>query len=263
MRAAPPDTEMYQIGTSGWQYGGWRGRYYPADLPSARWLEYYAASFATVEINSTFYHLPREKAVAGWRERAPANFTFALKASRQITHYRRLKGTDEPLRTFLSRARLLGPKLGPILYQLPPGLHRDDALLADFLASLPPDLPHAVEFRHASWFDDTVFDLLAKDGVAFCVISLVRFSCPVVATAPFLYLRFHGSGGKYWGSYSDGDLDRWAQQIVALAGGQKAVYAYFNNDASLCEPQDHGGRFVGFPSAVADALCLRERLAGS
>ena len=221
----------YFIGTSGWHYDHWRDRFYPEKLPKSRWLEFYARFFPTVEINNSFYRLPSEKAFENWRTGSPTGFAFAVKASRLITHYRRLQNVEGLLDTFLGRARLLKEKLGPILYQLPPGLHRDDQRLDRFLALLPRDLQHAVEFRHASWIDEGVFQILRKHDVAFCVISLPGFDCPVVATASFSYVRFHGSQAMYASCYTDEELEQWATNLRNLAKGCERVCAYFNNDA--------------------------------
>ncbi len=221
----------YLIGTSGWHYDHWRDRFYPERLAKAKWLDYYARFFSTVELNASFYRLPTEKAFERWRDTSPPGFVFAIKASRLITHYRRLANVEEALATFFSRARLLGAKLGPILYQLPPGLHRDDARLDDFLALLPRDLHHVLEFRHASWFADSVFDILRRHNAAFCVLSMPDFDCPVLATADFAYVRFHGSQAKYSSLYTDVELDGWAERIRSLSANGP-VYAYFNNDAN-------------------------------
>jgi len=242
------NTVRYFVGTSGWHYDHWRGRLYPPELAKARWLTYYARSFPTVEVNASFYRLPTENALRGWYEQSPPGFVFALKASRLITHYRRLLGTAEALALFFARARLLGEKLGPILYQLPPDMARDDTRLAGFLAQLPPDLKHAIEFRHPSWFTPPVYELLGRHGVAFCVFHLVGLACPLVATAPFVYVRFHGTGGKYWGAYGAERLERWRRQIESLSAGREEVYAYFNNDAEA--------------QAVYDARLLQARLQG-
>ncbi len=227
---ATANSARYLVGTSGWHYEHWRGRFYPPALPKSRWLAFYAQTFPTVEINASFYRLPTEKALRTWYAQTPPGFTFALKASRLITHYRRLRDVAEALATFCARARLLGDKLGPILFQLPPDLTRDDALLAEFLATLPCDLRHAVEFRHPSWFAPPVFALLEHHGAAFCIVSLAGFACPLVATAPFIYLRFHGSEGPYYGAYGGEALTRWSRQIKDLAADRREVYAYFNND---------------------------------
>ncbi len=218
------------IGTSGWMYDGWRGRFYPPQVPRARWLSYYARHFSTVEINSSFYHLPSEKACGTWRSTAPDGFVYALKVSRYITHLKKLRDVEEPLRTFISRARLLGDRLGPLLYQLPPSLKRHDGLLEAFLKLLPPDLQHVFEFRHESWFDAGVRALLGRHGAAFCVYDLPGTTTPLVATAGFAYVRFHGSTGLYDSCYSDEELQSWATNIARVGRGLSDIYVYFNND---------------------------------
>jgi uncharacterized protein YecE (DUF72 family) len=221
----------YFIGTSGWHYEGWRGAFYPEDLPKKGWLAFYAGQFPTVELNNSFYHLPTEAAFRAWHDATPADFTFAVKASRFITHIKRLKDIEEPLNNFMSRAALLKDKLGPVLYQLPPSLHRDDARLAEFLEKLPAGR-HAIEFRHDSWFADEVFGMLRRRGAAFCIFDMPRLKSPLIATADFAYIRFHGTGERYSGSYPDKLLAEWADNISKLAKSLKAVYIYFNNDVS-------------------------------
>ena len=221
----------YHIGTSGWHYDHWRRRFYPQELAKAKWLEFYATHFTTVELNNSFYRLPSEAAFAAWRDSSPANFTFAVKVSRFITHIKRLKNTQEAVETFMSRARILGEKLGPLLYQLPPNMHRDDDRLESFLSTLPQGMKHVVEFRHQSWLDDEVFGILHKYNIGLCVFDMPLLSCPLVATADFAYIRFHGSTGLYESCYSDEELADWAKRLADLATNLKAVYVYFNNDA--------------------------------
>ena len=240
------DGARYLVGTSGWHYDDWRGRFYPADVPKARWLAFYARSFSTVELNASFYRLPSEGALRSWYEQTPPGFLFAVKASRLITHYRRLLDVAEALEVFYARARRLGEKLGPILYQLPPDLERDDERLESFLAALPADLRHAVEFRHPSWFVEPIFAALSRRGVAFCVFSMVGLACPLVATASFAYFRFHGSAGRYGGSYGEESLAAWSTKITGLTPAGGKAYCYFNNDARA--------------QAVGDALTLRAKL---
>lgn len=239
----------YHIGTSGWAYPHWRGAFYPQELPQGRWLNFYAQHLATVELNNTFYHLPPEQALERWRESTPPNFLFSVKVSRLITHLKKLAGVEEPLENFLRRARLLREKLGPLLYQLPPGLHRNDELLKAFLTLLPRDLQHVFEFRHESWLDEGVLALLAQHNASFCVFDMPRRRCPVVATADFSYVRFHGTERLYGGCYSTEELTQWARVITQLGEGRRAVYAYFNNDI--------GG------NAVRNALELRGLLSGT
>lgn len=239
-------TTSYHVGTSGWVYDHWQGRYYPADLPKTKWLDFYAHTFDTVELNNSFYRVPSEKAFARWRDATPDGFLYAVKVNRFITHLKRLKNVDEPLASFLNRARLLGPKLGPLLYQLPPNLHRDDGLLEAFLKQLPGDLSHAFEFRHESWLDEGVFDLLRRYNAGFCIFDMPGLRTPVVATADFAYVRFHGREWLYAGCYSDDELSDWAGKIAALCKNLKAAHVYFNNDAEAF--------------AVRNAVTLRRKL---
>ncbi|MFH1383132.1 MAG: DUF72 domain-containing protein [Chloroflexota bacterium] len=236
------------IGTSGWHYDHWRGVFYPEGLPKARWLEFYARHFTTVEINNSFYRLPSEAAFAGWRDSSPADFTFALKVNRFITHIKRLKNTGEAIAKFLDRAKILGKKLGPLLYQLPPNMHRNDEVLASFLAALPLGLQHVFEFRHLSCLDERVFSLLRQHNAGFCVFDMPDIVCPLMATADFAYIRFHGSSGLYSSRYSDEELAGWAERISSLVRDLKAVHLYFNNDAEAF--------------AVSNARTLREYLLG-
>ncbi|MBI2872924.1 MAG: DUF72 domain-containing protein [Chloroflexi bacterium] len=234
--AATPSRLQYtvhvecHVGTSGFSYPHWRGAFYPQELPQARWLEHYAQHFSTVELNNSFYRLPTEKAFQGWRDRTPLGFVFAVNASRMITHLRRLRDIQEPLETFVARARHLKERLGPLLYQLPPGMRRNDELLEAFLSMLPQDLRHVIEFRNESWYEEGVLGLMRRYNVAFCVHDMARKESPVVATADFAYIRFHGTTGRYAGSYTDDQLAEWARRIRQLGTSCRAVYAYFNND---------------------------------
>ena len=221
----------FRVGTSGWVYPHWRGVFYPEDLPQGGWLAFYARHFDTVEVNNTFYRLPPPGTFRKWGQEAPPGFLFALKASRFLTHIRRLREPEAPLRTFLERARLLGPALGPILYQLPPRFRADPERLERFLALLPRDLRHAVEFRDPSWFCEEVYALLRRHGVALCVYDLPGLECPRVVTAPFVYLRFHGSDLLYAGKYTDEQLAEWAGWLRDLPEEVTEAYIYFNNDA--------------------------------
>ena len=239
----------YYVGTSGWHYDHWRDRFYPEKLVKAKWLEFYASHFTTVEVNNSFYRLPSEAAFATWRDSSPANFTFAVKVSRFITHIKRLKDTAEALENFVSRARILREKLGPLLYQLPPNMHRNDEVLESFLSTLPQGMKHVFEFRHESWVNEGVFEILRRYNVGLCVFDMPSFSCPLVATADFAYVRFHGSTGLYWSCYSDEELADWAKGLANLAANLKAVYIYFNNDAEAF--------------AVRNAITLRAFLEGS
>ena len=221
----------HYVGCSGWHYEHWRGLYYPGELPKPKWLSFYARQFNTVELNNSFYRLPSEKAFTTWRESTPDNFVFAVKVSRYITHIRRLKDSGSAVENFLSRADLLGRKLGPLLYQLPPSMKRNDELLKSFLSSLPTRYRHVVEFRHESWVEEAVFDILRTHNVGLCVFDMPGSSCPLVATSDFGYVRFHGSEGLYSSRYSDEELSRWAEDIARLGHNVRASYIYFNNDA--------------------------------
>ena len=221
----------YYIGCSGWHYEHWRGLYYPEKLPKPKWLQFYAKQFTTVELNNSFYRLPSEKAFTTWRESSPGNFIFAVKVSRFITHVKRLRNLGSAVENFLSRASFLESKLGPLLYQLPPNMKRNDEVLENFLSSLPQKYQHVFEFRHESWIDDSVFHTLQRYNIGLCVFDMPGFTCPLVATSDFAYVRFHGSEGLYSSCYSDEELSQWRQKIVLLGKNLKAVYIYFNNDA--------------------------------
>jgi len=221
----------YYIGTSGWHYNHWQGRFYPKTLSKAKWLECYAGHFTTVELNNSFYRLPSETAFATWHESSPADFIFAVKVSRFITHIKRLKDTEEAVERFIDRAKILGEKLGPLLYQLPPNMHRNDETLESFLSTLPQGLKHVIEFRHQSWLKEKVFEILHKHNIGFCVFDMPSLSCPLMATADFAYMRFHGSSALYSSCYSDEELADWAKRLADLAANLKEVYIYFNNDA--------------------------------
>ena len=220
----------YFIGTSGWHYDDWRQRFYPEKLPRAKWLEFYAGHFPTVELNNTFYRLPSENAFTNWYNSSPAGFAFAVKVSRFITHIKRLKDIGEALENFIQRARILGEKLGPLLYQLPPSMHRDDETLESFLSSLPRGFKHVIEFRHQSWLVEEVFEVLRRYHAGLCVFDMPSLTCPLRATADFAYIRFHGSDSLYSSCYSDEEMAEWAKKIANLAVDLDSVYIYFNND---------------------------------
>ncbi len=236
-----------RVGTSGWVYPHWRDVFYPIGLPQREWFAHYARHFDTVEINNTFYRLPAETTFDAWRDQAPVGFLYAVKASRYITHVRRLRDCAEPLERFLSRVRRLGPHLGPILYQLPPRWKPNLDRLARFLALLPPDLTHVVEFRDERWFIPEVFDLLRAHNVAFCIFHMPELETPLEVTADVVYVRFHGAGALYMGSYPDDVLRTWAARMREWVASGLQVYAYFNNDA--------------FGNAVRNALTLKTFLA--
>jgi uncharacterized protein YecE (DUF72 family) len=226
-----------RVGCSGWQYRHWRGDFYPAELPAARWLEYYAARFDTVEINNTFYRLPEAPTFAAWKQRVPMGFLFAVKASRFLTHMKKLKDPEEPLDRFYTRARALGRAFGPVLYQLPPRWPVNVERLEAFLRALPRRRQHAIEFREPSWYCDAVFALLDRYRVALCLHDMAGSASGRLRVGPFVYVRFHGSA-KYSGAYEPAALDRWAEWLAAHAGAGTPVFAYFNNDVGGHAPRD-------------------------
>jgi uncharacterized protein YecE (DUF72 family) len=237
-----------RVGCSGWNYGHWRERVYPKGLPPKRWLEHYAGLFDTVEINNTFYRLPTVSAVRGWVEQSPPGFLFAVKASRYLTHLKRLTDLGPGLERFYERIDPLvrSPKMGPILWQLPGNFHRDDERLGSALAALPSGR-HCFEFRHESWFVPEVYDLLRERGIALVIGDTPkrRFQTHEL-TADWTFVRFHYGWRGRNGNYSDREIDEWAERIDAWRQAGAGVYAYYNND------------WEGY--AVKNGLRLRELL---
>ena len=217
------------VGTSGWSYPHWRGPFYPPEVRPADFLPYYARRFATVEINNSFYRLPPETSVRRWRDLAPPDFSYAVKATRFITHYRRLQGAEEALAQFVERMSGLGGALGPLLFQLPPSLPLRLKRLEAFLELLPPASAAAFEFREPTWFDASVYAALERRAATFCISDLHGRATPEVVTAPLVYVRLHGPG-RYSGSYDDASLARWAEKCAAWARGGHEVRVYFDND---------------------------------
>jgi uncharacterized protein YecE (DUF72 family) len=218
-------------GTSGWQYRHWRGAFYPEGVPQRLWLEYYASRFSTVEGNGTFYRLPARETFERWRARTPDGFMMAVKASRYLTHVRRLRDPADPVRRMLEAFAGLGEKLGPVLLQLPPGLKADPALLDQALSRFPAGLRVAVEPRDASWWTDAVRDVLAARGAALCWADRAgQPVTPLWRTADWGYLRFHEGTASPWPRYADGCLREWAARVATAWPGPEPVYAYFNND---------------------------------
>lgn len=226
-----PIAARLHIGTSGWHYKHWKGDFYPADLPSARYLPWYVRHFKTVEINNCFYRLPAEAAVRNWREQTPDDFCFAVKGSRFITHLKRLLDAEAALATYLDRMELLGPKLGPILFQLPPNWRVNLERLETFLAALPLNGHRYVfEFRDPSWYADSVYQLLRQYGAALCLHDWRGEQSPKELTTDFTYIRFHGATGKYQGNYSPAMLESWGENICEWGQQLRDIYVYFNND---------------------------------
>jgi uncharacterized protein YecE (DUF72 family) len=219
------------VGTSGWQYRHWRDVFYPAGVPQREWLEYYASRFATVENNGTFYRLPPRETFEQWRARIPAGFVMAVKASRYLTHVRRLRDPADPVRRMLEAFAGLGEKLGPVLVQLPPGMKADPGLLDETLKGFPPDVRVAVEPRDESWWTDSIRDVLAARGAALCWADRAgRPVTPLWRTADWGYLRFHEGTAEPWPRYTDQCLRYWADHVAGAWPGAGPVYAYFNND---------------------------------
>ncbi len=219
-----------RIGTSGWHYKHWVGTFYPERLPASKMLAYYQERFDTVELNNSFYQLPKKSALANWHASTPDNFCFAAKGSRFLTHMKKLKDPAPGLAKFLDAIEVLAEKLGPILFQLPPNWQVDRERLAEFLELLPTYHRYAFEFRNPTWELPEIYDLLAKHNAAHCAFDLAGYQSPVRVTADFIYIRLHGPGGKYQGSYSEETLLAWAERIGHWLRERNAVYCYFDND---------------------------------
>lgn len=233
------------IGTSGWSYAHWKEIFYPKGLAAAHWLNHYARSFSTIEVNTTFYHLPKASTILQWQNQVPHNFLFSIKASRYITHQKRLKDCGRGLEFLYKTIQGLGPKLGPILFQFPPYFNIHQARLIEFMGLLDAKYQHVMEFRHASWFNQEIYDLLHKANIALCITDLNGKLSPEKVTADFVYLRLHGPHKAYQGSYGTVRLKAWQKKMEtwALDG---SVYCYFDNDEKAC--------------AVADALALKKMM---
>lgn len=242
------------VGTSGWTYASWRGAFYPEDLPSSRHLAFYAREFQATEVNYSFYHLPRPQTFANWAAQVPQAFVFAVKASRLITHTKRLLGVEEPWHNFVENARALGLHLGPILLQFPASFPRDSSRLARFLdmargeASDRPPLRFIFEFRHDSWFTEESYRLLKRHGAGLCIADSPGYPRKDMLTADFTYFRFHGRSQLFRSEYSEAELAEEAQKMKRYLRDGVDVYAYFNNGVRGC--------------AIKNARSLKARLEG-
>ena len=235
------------MGTSGWHYKHWIGPFYPPKLPASKMLAYYAQQFCTVELNNTFYRLPTETGLANWRANTPDGFCFAVKGSRFLTHMKKLKDPEDGIARFFECADLLGPKLGPIVFQLPPFWDVERERLDAFLQALPRGHRYAFEFRNPTWQDESIYRVLRKYNAAFCIFEIAGLATQHMVTADFTYVRLHGPGDAYRGSYSDGALALWAGRIAEWRKKLAAVHIYFDNDQA------------GY--AVQNALSLKRLLA--
>lgn len=226
------------IGTSGWNYRHWKGPFYPPDLPSGNWFEYYMSQFDTVEINNTFYQLPEENTFKNWRDETPDHFIFSVKASRYITHIKRLKDGKQPVETFLGRVKNLGNKTGPILFQLPPRWNCNLDRLNTFIDALPREFRYVFEFRDSDWWNDQVFELLSEHKAAFCIFDLAGTLSPKKVTTDFVYVRLHGPYGPYKGQYDAKSLSGWRGAFSTWQRQGKKIYCYFDNDEKGYAPRD-------------------------
>lgn len=218
------------VGTSGWNYAHWKGIFYPPGMPQAQWLRHYARRFRTVEINNSFYRLSAADTFERWAQQTPPEFLFSVKATRYLTHRKKLKDPAQALLNLITNAEALGAKLGPILYQLPPRWRVDCDRLHAFLDLLPPERRHVFEFRDNSWHTDAVFSLLDAHGCGYCIMSAPSLPCHLVRTGGFIYLRMHGAAPQYDASYPDEELSWWLDRLTELRGSGCDIYVYFNND---------------------------------
>jgi uncharacterized protein YecE (DUF72 family) len=240
MKVAPG---TIRIGCSGWNYRHWRGAFYPDKLPAKDWFAFYAGRFDTVEINNSFYRLPKAETFDRWREQAPAGFHYAVKANRFITQAKKLKDCEEPVLRMITPTRHLGHTLGPILYQLPPMLGQNLERLETFLSLLPTDLTHVFEFREDSWHQDATLALLDRFGAGAVAHDFPGTASPRWVAGNLAYVRFHGGLGKYYGRYREQVLQGWADWMIGQAQAGRAVWGYFNNDIGA--------------AAIDDALALQ------
>jgi len=236
-----------RIGTSGYHYKHWVGTFYPPKTPASKMLDYYVRHFDTLELNNSFYRLPTIEAFEAWRDGTPKNFVFVVKASRFITHNKKLKDPENALDNILPRAEHLGKKLGPVLFQLPPKWKVNIERLEALLEILPREHRYTFEFRETSWITPDINRVLRRYNAAFCIYELAGYHSPLEITADFAYVRLHGpTAGKYQGSYTDAQLREWAKRIQEWAKALQAVYVYFDNDQA------------GY--AAQNALTLKEML---
>ena len=227
------------IGTSGWTYDGWRGPFYPEEAPKKRWLQWYATQFSATEINGSFYRTPSLEAVQAWRDQTPADFRFAWKASKFITHWKRLsEKCKNSLELMETRLKVLGPKLGTVLFQLPPQFKANRERLAKFLKMLSKRRRYTFEFRHESWYEPPILELLRDRNIALCLSDHHDAPAPWEVTADHVYVRGHGPTGRYKDNYPPKTLQAWAASIRKWRRKGLAVECYFDNDQKSAAPKD-------------------------
>jgi uncharacterized protein YecE (DUF72 family) len=238
MTASRSSSGKVHIGTSGWHYAHWRGPFYPNDLPPDKMLSWYAERFDTVEINNSFYRLPTTAALAAWYKDTPPGFCFVVKASRYITHNRKLKDPEDTVKKFMTQVRKLKDKLGPILFQLPPSWQVNVQRLNELLLKLPSKHHYAFEFRNPTWNTPPVYEVLRRHNAALCLFELAGFQSSPKLTANFAYVRLHGPGNAYQGDYSRSRLRTWAKRIKAWQQELEHIFIYFDNDQAGFAPKN-------------------------
>ncbi|MGB3242730.1 MAG: DUF72 domain-containing protein [Candidatus Omnitrophota bacterium] len=226
------------VGCSGWNYNHWKGRFYPKESSPSAWFKEYSSVFSTVEINNTFYQLPDTSTFKKWHDQAPDNFIYAVKGNRFITHMKKLKDPKEPVKRFMSHARLLKEHLGPVLFQLPPHWTVDSERIDRFTDVLPKGYQYVFEFRERSWYCEDVYKILASKRMSVCLHDMKGSESPDLSVGPICYIRFHGSNELYGGKYRISTLRKRAKLIKEALDEGKDVYAYFNNDAEANAPRD-------------------------
>ena len=223
-------TGRIYIGTSGWSYKHWKGNFYPGDIRQKEHFDYFKKFFKTVELNNPFYHLPPKQTFVNWKEAVADDFIYAVKASRFITHMKKLKDPTESLANFMGNVVGLGEKLAVILFQLPPGWQINTERFKEFLEKLPKGHRYTFEFRNTTWYEEEIYKLLEQYNYAFCIYELAGHMSPFKVTADFVYIRLHGPGDKYQGSYNEEALHSWAGKCKSWAKEGKDVFVYFDND---------------------------------
>ncbi len=227
---------MNYLGCSGWFYSHWKGLFYPNNLPTSRWFQYYAKFFNTVELNNTFYNFPKISTAKKWYKNSPKDFVYTLKVNRLVTHAKKFKDSAKLVRDFYKVGDALKEKMGCFLFQLPPNMKFNEKKLAEIVSQLDPDRKNVVEFRHGSWFREEVYEEFRKNNVIFCTVSAPELPDDFVKTASDVYIRFHGRGRWYAGYYGDRELSEWARKIKRSKS--ENAWAYFNNDANAYAVKD-------------------------